>query len=134
MKGQKESVIDEVVAHQPTFQMCKDNAILTLSAKDLESIKSNIFTGIVNGTIEYSKDRTKIAEVRLYARSMVMNHLKKAKELNGGNVYINNSSVVHADSNALSVKPVRTKVKVAPKGVDPSLLPEELQEYVKTLI
>lgn len=129
--GQKEAVIAEVLNHLPSFVKNQDNAILLLSSAQLEAIKSSIGSGISAGLIEYSKDITNAAEVRTYARSMVMNHLKKAKELNGGHGYI---SAPAGDSNKVA-KTVRVKEeKLAPKGVNPDLLPEELKEYVKSLV
>lgn len=130
MMGQKEAVIAEVMAELPNFVKYQDNAILLLSAQQLETVKASIYGGITTGVIEYSKDKTNLAEVRSYARSMVMNHLKKAKELNGGHAYISNPSSSSATPNQV----VRVKAKLAPKGVNPDLLPEELKEYVKTLI
>lgn len=130
MMGQKEAVIAEVMAELPNFVKYQDNAILLLSAQQLETVKQSIYGGITTGVIEYSKDKTNLAEVRSYARSMVMNHLKKAKELNGGHTYISNPS-----SSGASLNPVvRVKAKIAPKGVNPDLLPEDLKEYVKTLV
>lgn len=128
--GQKEAVVQQVIAQIPTFQKYIDNAILVLSAAQLEAVKSAVMSGILNGSIEYSKDITNVSEVRSYARSMVMNHLKKAKELNGGHSYVSNTP---STSSSVS-RTVRVKEKIAPKGVNPDLLPEELREYVKTLI
>lgn len=128
--GQKEAVIQQVLAQIPTFQKYVDNAILVLSASQLEAVKSAVMYGILNGTIEYSKDITNTAEVRSYARSMVMNHLKKAKELNGGHGYVANTSNT---GNPVS-KTVRVKEKIAPKGVNVDLLPEELKDFVKSLV
>ena len=134
MKGQKESVIEEVKnALFGNFTPYKDNAILMLTNGDLETIKANIATGITNSTIEYSKDRTNTNEVRTYARSMVMNHLKKAKELNGGHIF-NHSSTISSAAGIVQPKTIRIKAKVAPKGVNPDLLPEDLKEFVKTLV
>jgi hypothetical protein len=127
-KSQKEAVVEEVMLALPTFVKGKDNAILKLNNVQLESIKSNIKNGIINGLIEYSKDVTNHTEVRTYARSMVMNHLKKAKELNGGAVL---TTVASAPT---SVRTVRSKVKLAPKGVNASIMPEELQEYARSLV
>ena len=129
-KGQKESVVDQVLLQLPTFQKYTDNAILVLSNQQLEDIKANIFNGIINGVIEYGKDPNNHAEARSYARSMVMNHLKKAKELNGGNSYISNST----SSSSSSSKTIRVKAAIAPKGVNPELLTEELKEFVKSLV
>lgn len=126
--GQKEAVVNEVLAQLPSFQKGVDNAILVLSNAQLEVIKTRIQVGIASGTIEYSKDSSNAAEVRTYARSMVMNHLKKAKELNGGHAYVSAPS-----DGSKSTKTVRVKEQTIPKGIDLALLPEELQEFVKTL-
>lgn len=128
--GQKEAVIIEVMGHLPTFQKYVDNAILKLSSAQLETIKNNICLGILSGGIEYGKSLSNTAEVRTYARSMVMNHLKKAKELNGGHSLTSNPA---SASNPVP-RTIRTKVKLAPKGINPDLLPEELKEFVKTLV
>lgn len=136
-KSQKQSVVDEVMLALPNFVKYSDNAILLLSSQQLENIKANIFNGIINGLIEYGKDINNHAEVRSYARSMVMNHLKKAKELNGGNTYVaastRSDSSSTEDTNTPVAKVLRQKVKVAPKGVNPDLLTEELREYAKSL-
>lgn len=128
MKGQKEAVVEEIMLQLPNFRKMHDNALLLLSADQLEAVKATIGNLIANGAIEYSKDKTNIAEVRSYARSMVMNHIKKAKELNGGYV------ITPPKENTISgYRTTRTKVMLAPKGVDPELLPDGLKEYVKTL-
>jgi hypothetical protein len=134
---QKDAVVAEVKNQLPNFVPYKDNAILLLSGTQLDIIKTNIYSGIVNGLIEYSKSVANVTEVRAYARSMVMNHLKKAKELNGGCAYKagNTNSTVSANASNIPIsRPVRTKVKIAPKGVNPDLLTAELQEYVRTLV
>lgn len=132
-KGQKEAVVEQVLLQLPTFKKYQDNAILLLSNSQLENIKSNILSDIVSGIIEYGKSLQDAAEVRTYARSMVMNHLKKAKELNGGHAYVNVSSGT-TNTGATVNRTVRQKIKLAPKGVNPDLLPEDLKEYVKTLV
>lgn len=129
MLGQKEAVIQAVELALPGFVKYQDNALLKLSAADLESIKNSVGNQMANGTVEYSKDKTNIAEVRSYARSMVMNHLKKAKELNGGHGYIRSTA-----GDSATPRTVRVKEKIAPKGVDPDLLPEELKAFAKTLV
>lgn len=139
MKGQKEAVIEEVLQQLPSFVKYQDNAILMLSNAQLEVIKARVFFGITSRTIEYSKDPTNTSEVRTYARSMVMNHLKKAKELNGGHVYKTAPTAVTGDLDETGTskhtpRTIRSKVKIAPKGVNPDILPEELKEFVKTLV
>ena len=142
-QGQKDAVVAEVQNQLPNFTLHKDNAILLLSSKQLDLIKTNIYSGIINGLIEYSKSVADTSEVRAYARSMVMNHLKKAKELNGGCTYktSNNSNITNSNattstsiSNVVVPRPTLSKVKIAPKGVNPALLTAELQEYVRTLV
>lgn len=130
MLGQKEAVIIEVLAELPNFVKYQDNAILLLSETQLETIKQSIYGGITTGVIEYSKDKTNLGEVRSYARSMVMNHLKKAKELNGGHMYVSSTN----SGSSANTQTVRVKAKIAPKGVNPEILPEDLKEFVKTLV
>jgi len=120
MVGQKKAVINWVMGKLPHFKQGQDNALLMLSNADLEAIKMGIYTGIMSGLIEYSKPITDQNEVMTYARSMVMNHLKKAKELNGGFAQGKSSSV-----------------KSEPKpltNIDKSLLTEELKNFVETLV
>jgi hypothetical protein len=57
-----------------------------------------------------------------------MNHIKKAKELNGGYAYVSNTTT------SSDKEVVRVKEDIAPKGVDLDLLPEELKEFAKTLV
>jgi hypothetical protein len=128
-KSQKQAVIDEVLTQLPNFQKYVDNAILLLSSGQLERIKGIIHCHIINGHVDYSKDRTNIAEVRTYARSMVMNHLKKAKELNGGTILVKAET-----TNNSGISVTREKIKLAPRGVNPDLLTPELREFVKTLV
>jgi hypothetical protein len=126
--GQKEAVVKQVLVELPTFQMHVDNAVSVLSTPQLENIKSAIYNGIVSGHIKYGKNINNTSEVRTYARSMVMNHLKKAKELNGGHVHVSNSN-----SNS-SRSSTRLKTRSMPKGVNPDLLTDELKELAKTLV
>ena len=137
-KGQKEAVVEQVLNQIPTFKKHIDNAILVLSNLQLELIKTEISYQIGQGLIEYSKDKNNTAEVRTYARSMVMNHLKKAKELNGGHAFKSVSVSVTGDIDNTGTSSiqriVRTRLKLAPKGVNPDLLPEDLKEYVKSLV
>jgi hypothetical protein len=142
-KGQKEAVVEQVEQELGSnFTKYTTNAILVLTSSQLENIKSNITAGILQGQIEYGKDVNNVSEVRTYARSMVMNHLKKAKELNGGHTYQSNSNttanssdnIVRSASASNLPRSVRSKVKIAPKGVNPDLLTDDLREFAKTLV
>lgn len=124
-KSQKESVIDEVkdmYTHMGVpFVLGKTNALSGLPHSALETIKSRVADHIINGLVEYGKDATKTDEVRAYARSMVMNHLKKARELNGGVAYTPSNKRSSGDSVA---KPKHS-------GIDKTLLPDSLRAFVE---
>jgi hypothetical protein len=90
-----------------------------LTNQQLESLKHEIGQGIYSGNIEYGKDRTNGSEVFAYARSMVMNHLKKAKELNGNQVY--------------GVGPAQPKASKTSSAIDMSILPDDLKAIVTAL-
>ena len=132
-KGQKEAVIEQVMLHLPNFVKYQDNAILVLSAAQLENIKGTICFEILNGGIEYGKDLNNMTEVRTYARSMVMNHLKKAKELNGGHVYTTSNNVSVGNTVSSNARSYSVRKKVGPKGVNMEVLSDEMQEFAKTL-
>jgi len=124
--NQKDAVVKAVRAVLPNMVMHKDIALVMLTKDQLENIKYQIGHGILDGSIEYSKDRTNTAEVMSYARSMVMNHLKKAKELNGGQVYGGSTTASTAQK---IVNPEK-----ALSGIDMEHLPTELKEFVKTIV
>lgn len=130
-KSQKQAVIDEVLSALPGFNINKDNALSHLTNTQLETIKSNIAHGIGNLVIDYGKDPHNTSEVRSYARSMVMNHLKKAKELNGGSQYIPTTT---ATSTANKTKSTSTNGPKMPKGVDYDSLPDNLKEIATKLV
>ena len=122
MKGQKEAVVELVLRELSGFKQYQDIALIMLTKDQLELIKREVGEGIMAGTIEYSKplDRD---EVMAYARSCVMNHIKKGKELNGNQVY---------GQTQASVQLSATQKKLSSLNVDS--LPEELKEYVKGLV
>ena len=124
MYGQKEAVVAQVKAFLGnTFTPYKDIALVMLSKHELERLKHVVGTMIINGTVEYSKDITKTDEVRAYARSMVMNHLKKAKELNGNQVYGSSVAQVKEQEAVQSLS-----------KIDMALLPDDLKTFVNSLV
>jgi pyruvate-formate lyase len=128
MKSQKQAVVDEVVSILGSkFTPFKDNALSMLSASELELVKKKIASDIMNCSVTYGKDPSKSSEVTAYARSMVMNHLKKARELNGGS-----SSVSHV--NTSSKTPSKNMNKRFPKGLNPHILSEEMQNFASSLV
>jgi hypothetical protein len=134
MKSQKEAVIEEVLLHLPSFNQNQDIALTMLTHDQLESIKGNVFNAIISGVVEYGKDPNNHAEARTYARSMTMNWLKKAKELNGGYVYRPAASSTNTAGSVKRATATKLTVPVAPKGVKVELLTPFLQEYVKSLV
>lgn len=58
-----------------------------LSDEQLSAVKSFVTKAIMSGTVEYGKDISDEKEVSKYVSGMVSNHLRKAKELNGGATY-----------------------------------------------
>ena len=123
MKGQKEAVVEQVQLLLPTFRLNHDIALVMLSSSQLESIKQNIGVGLYTGLIEYSKSTAVKTEVMAYARSMVMNHLKKARELNGNQVY---GKTVAALESQKKNKKIAT--------VDMAGLPDDLKSYVNSIV
>ena len=121
---QKDFVVDQVKTILGSrFIPGTTFAITALTHSELELIKERTYAAILSGNVEYSKDVSNLAEVRTYSRSMVMNHLKKAKELNGNMVYSSSTNAAPA-----------AKVPKKQKGIDTALLPQELQEYVRNLV
>ena len=123
MKGQKEAVVEAVKRILPNFIPYKDIALVMISKNDLEHLKAQIGEDIICGNIEYGKNRTDEAAVYAYARSMVMNHLKKAKELNGNQVYGSTPAMVQS----------RSEVKKL-SAINMDILPDDLKAYVKSLV
>jgi hypothetical protein len=136
MRKQKDAVVEEIANILGSkFDKFKTNVLLVLTPAELETVKKNIGEGILAGTIDYSKDKSNLAEVRSYARSMVMNHIKKAKELNGNIVPAPSSEQPQSTSN-VRAKPLKM-VKappVAPRGVDVAILPQYMKDLVRTLV
>jgi hypothetical protein len=124
MKSQKQAVVELVQGRLPSFVLYKDTALFLLSKDMLEYIKHEVERGLKDGSIEYSKkDIAGFNERTTYARSMVMNHLKKAKELNGNQIY---------GQTPAAVKATQQDKKLAKVNMD--ALPDDLKAYVKSLV
>jgi hypothetical protein len=63
-----------------------------LSDAQLTSVKTFVSDAIIAGSVEYSKDISDDKAVIKYVSGMVSNHLRKAKELNGGAAYLPQST------------------------------------------
>lgn len=118
-KGQKEAVVEAVRKALPNLIVYQDIALIQLTNSALENLKYEIGQDILSGKIEYSKPLIR-HEVMAYARSMVMNHLKKAKELNGNQIY--------------GVGPAMTQAKSKASAIDMESLPDDLRSFVESLV
>jgi hypothetical protein len=126
-KGQKEAVVELVCAVLgSSFVPGKANALNLLTSSQLSAIKDAVCRDILSGAITYGKPLNS-REVKAYASSMVMNHLKKAKELNGG-ISVSSSSgkqpaaTTKASSSAGSLT----------AGMDLSIMPQYAIDVIKT--
>jgi hypothetical protein len=125
VKSQKDAVVQLVKAKLGSnFTEFKDDALAMLTQTQLDEIKREVYEGLINGVISYGKDLSKTSEVLSYARSVTMNHLKKAKELNG------NSIRQHATTT--SSRTMTTKKLY--NGIDMSMLPEDLKNEIKSVL
>lgn len=85
--SQKQSVVNGVKSVLGSSFDPSLSARDQLSDDQLSQIKSYVVDQITSGLVEYGKDASDEKEVSKYVSGMVSNHLRKAKELNGGSVY-----------------------------------------------
>lgn len=90
--SQKESVINEVKAILGSSFNSGAPARDLLTDDQLKVIRTNIISGILNGTIDFGKEAFDEKEVSKYVSGMVSNYLRKSKELNGGLLYVPQST------------------------------------------
>jgi hypothetical protein len=134
MMRQKDFVVEQVKNEISFFVVGVTHALSNLTDLQLERIKHRTAEAIGMGLVDYGKDRTNYNEVRAYARSMVMNHLKKAKELNGG-TNTTPKSVTKTNQVGSSVVSVSTRHnKKIPKEINISLLNEDMIKLVESLV
>lgn len=107
MVSQKDAVVDLVKqklgSNYNAAEPCRDK----LSKADLEEIRQKVVDGINGGSIKYDKNLDAKGLSR-YVMGMITNHLRKAKELNGG-------------KKRSEIEPVRKKA-------DAASLPEDLAD------
>jgi len=63
-----------------------------LTSEQLNTVADEVTSGILNVTVNYSKPTSDEKVLRNYVVSMISNHFRKSKKLNGGNSYQPNSS------------------------------------------
>ena len=90
--SQKQAVVNEVNNVLGSTYNPSVPARDQLSDDQLKTIKANISAAIINGTVEFRKRNCTPEEISRYVSGMVSNHLRKAKDLNGGKAYVPESS------------------------------------------
>lgn len=85
--SQKVAVVNEVQSILGSSFDPSTPAKEQLTSEQFSTIKSNIVSGIMAGSISYNKDVDDEKEISRYVSGMISNHFRKAKELNGGTSY-----------------------------------------------
>lgn len=86
--SQKQAVIDAVMdVMGSTFVSGQTNVKSLITQDQLTLVRQKVYDGIVAGKVAYNKDLSDTKTISRYVAGMVDNHLRKAKELNGGNQY-----------------------------------------------
>jgi len=58
-----------------------------ITKEEKQQVRDHVFNAIMAGDVTYKKDTSNTDAVRRYVNGMVDNHIRKAKELNGGKTY-----------------------------------------------
>lgn len=127
---QKDAVINEVVkvlaADGITFNVGVDRATSLLTPQQIAKVRASVTEAIINGTVVYSQDVSDANRVAKYVAGMVSHHLRKAKELNGGEaVKFTNGESVHVKTVAKAVSHKKLK-----KLKNVESLPQDLKDYI----
>lgn len=85
--SQKAAVVNEVTAILGSTQDSTLPVKDQLTAEQISTIKANVVSNIIDGSVSYNKDLDDDKEIARYVSGMVSNHFRKAKELNGGETY-----------------------------------------------
>jgi hypothetical protein len=95
--SQKDAVVNAVTKILgKSFIKGSTNAKETLTEDQLTELRETIFKGVKAGDIAYNKDLSDDKAVRRYVNGMIDNHLRKAKELNGGTKYVVKNAGSHS--------------------------------------
>jgi hypothetical protein len=123
--SQKDAVINAVASILGDRFEPGINARELLSAEEITSVKNTVSNGILNGSVSFSKDVSDEKAVRRYVAGLVDNHLRKAKELNGGVKYAATTT-----RGPRANKAAKTTSKSSNNGIDMSVLPTDLQDVL----
>lgn len=87
--SQKQAVIDAIsTVLGNSFVSGETNVREVLTSEQLEQVRDLVANGILNGDVTFGKDTSDADDVRRYVNGMIDNHIRKAKELNGGSKYV----------------------------------------------
>lgn len=86
--SQKDAVVNAVKEVLGNNFLLGSNAKEHLSSEQLAEVKNIVANAIINGDVAFSKTDADEKSIRRYTAGLVDNHLRKAKELNGGQKYV----------------------------------------------
>lgn len=85
--SQKQAVVDGVKSVLGSNFDPSTPAKQQLTSSNISSIRDTIVAGITSGSVVYKGDTNNLSKVKTYVSGLISNHLRKAKELNGGSGY-----------------------------------------------
>ena len=159
--GQKQAVINAVInVMGDTFISGVTDVKGAITSEELKQIRDEVLQGIIRGDVAYNKTTVDINIVRKYVNGMVSNHMRKAKELNGGTPYKSTKTGTKRDTKLLNLNrllvnftkgtPEHTEIKEAiearqkelkvtkkkekklsKNAIDTSILPAELVDILE---
>jgi hypothetical protein len=95
--SQKQAVVNAVKKVLGSSYDTSEPVRRKLTPDNVKFIKQEVYDGIINGSVAYSKDNSDLEGVKKYVPGLVSNHLRKAKELNG-NVKFNATTQKHIEN------------------------------------
>lgn len=119
--SQKQAVISAVANELgSSFVSGQTNVRELLTDAQIDSIRSTVLEGVLSGSVTFGKDLTDVKAVKRYINGMIDNHIRKARELNGGNKYVATNS-----RGPRTEKAAKTSSRAS--NIDISVLPPELR-------
>jgi len=132
--SQCQAVIDAVsTILGDTFVEGETNAKKVLTSEQLSSVADEVTNGIMGGTVSFGKATEDEKSVRNYVVSMISNHLRKSKKLNGGTAY--NPSSTGRGSRDMILGNLQKLIKNYEEGTDEfTKVAEAIIERKSTLV
>lgn len=87
-KKQRAAVVEAVITVLGDSFVPGETIVTEVATKEQKlEARQMVYEGMLDGSIEYTKDLTNEKEVRKYANNVVDNYIRRAKELNAGQSY-----------------------------------------------